>query len=88
MLGIRKVLDQIQKLVERIGKVLAVPKSFLEKVNSVTLHANTHHLGNILLIQGLGEDEIHDLQNALRNIGIFNLLFARLHIFINAGIFQ
>lgn len=76
--------DEIEKRVDGFDGIRGATKRSFQKVQTTTLHADAHEVGNVAGIQGLREDEIHNLTNRLGNLGFRNLLVASLLISIDA----
>lgn len=76
--------DEVEKRVDGFDGIRGTAKRRFQKVQTTTLHADAHEVGNVAGVEGLREDEVHNLTNRLGNLGFRNLLVASLLISIDA----
>lgn len=80
--------DEIEERVDGFDGIRGAAKRSFQKVQTATLHADAHEVGNVAGIEGLREDEIHNLTNRLGNLGFRNLLVASLLISVDACVYS
>lgn len=80
--------NEIEKRVDRFDGIRGATKRGLQKVQTTAFHANAHEVGNVAGVEGLGEYEIHNLTNRIRNLGFRNFLVASLLISVDACVWS